>query len=123
MADLKGVGVPLGLLLPKGVLPTGESESKEDSSPSRAPPPPNFGQPPWGALPHKAKGGEAHMVLSGNLWNLPEASRTFQDLPGPVGTILVHSGTFRDGFGTFRNLLEHFQDLLGLFSNVSELSG
>ena len=57
MADLKGVGVPLGLLLPKGVLPTGELESKEDSSPPLAPPHPNLGQPPLGALPPKAKGG------------------------------------------------------------------
>src|SRR3954469_21987912 len=63
------------------------------------------------------------MVLSGNLRNLPEASRTFHDLPGPIGTILGHSGTFRDGFGTFRNLLEHFQDVLGPFSDVPELSG
>src|SRR4051812_34193642 len=41
---------------------------------------PNFGQPLWGALPPKSKGGEAHMVLSGNLWNLLEASITFHDL-------------------------------------------
>src|SRR3954469_22614770 len=84
----RGCGVPVGLLLPKGVLPTGESESKEDSSPLVAPPPPDFGQPPWGALPPKSKGGEVHMVLSGNLWNLPEASRTFPDPSGPFSTIL-----------------------------------
>ena len=77
---------------------------------------PNFGQPPWGALPPKAKGGGAHMVLSGNLWKLLEASGTFQDPPGPFSAI-------RDGFGTFRNLLEHFQDLPGPFSDVPELSG
>src|SRR3954462_3517085 len=118
-----GVGVPLGLLLPKGVLPSAESESKEDSSHMWRPHHPNFCQPPWGALPPKAKGGGAHMVLSRNLWNLPEASRTFHDIPGPVGTILGHSVTFRDGFGTFRNLMEHFQDLTGPFSDVLELSG
>src|SRR4051812_2239243 len=77
LGAIRGVGVPLGLLLPKGVLPIGESESKEDSTPHVAPPPPDFGQPPWGAFPPKAKGGGAHMVLSGNLWNLPEASGTF----------------------------------------------
>ena len=98
-----GGGVPLGLL-PKGNLPTGESESKEDSSPHVELPAPDFGQPPWGALPPKAKGGGAHMVLSRTLWNHPEASRTFRYLPEPVGTILSHSGTFRDGFGLFWNL-------------------
>ena len=72
---------------------------------------PNFGQPPWDALPPNAKGGGAHMVLFGNLWKLPK------DLPGPIETILGHSGTFRDGFGTFRNLLEHFHDLPGPFRN------
>jgi hypothetical protein len=54
----------------------------------------------------------------GRIWYCPETSGTFQDLPGPFGTILGHSETFRDGFGTFRNLLEHFQDLPGPFSDV-----
>ena len=39
----------------------------------------------------------------GSEWYCPETSRTFQKLPGP-------SGTFGDHFGTFWNLLEHFQD-------------
>src|SRR3954471_13741921 len=122
LGAIGGGGVPLGLLLPKGNLPTRESESKEDSSHMWRPHHLDFGQPPWGALPPKAKGGGAHMVMYGTLWNLPKASRTFHDLPGPAGTILGHSGTFRDGFGTFRNLLENFQDLPGPFSDVLELS-
>ena len=124
LGAIGGGGVPLGLLLPKGDLPTGESESKEDSYPSRAPPPPDFGQPPWGALPPKAKGGGAHIVLSGNWWNLPKAFRTFQDppgpfsaIPGPSGMVSGHSGTFwntsktfRDHFWMFRYYLDRFRD-------------
>src|SRR4051812_29294993 len=117
-------GVPLGLLLPKGNLPTGEFESKEDSSHMWRPHHPNFGQPPWGALTPKAKGGGAHMLLSGNLWNLLEASKTFQDpsgpfsaIPGPSGMVSGHSGTFWNTyktfwnrFWTFRNYLDRFRD-------------
>src|SRR4051812_22883937 len=51
LAAIRGGGVPLGLPLPKGVLPTGESESKEDSSHMWRPHHPNFSQPHWGALP------------------------------------------------------------------------
>ena len=123
LGAIGGGGVPLGLLLPKGDLPTGESESKEESSHMWRPHHPNFGQPPWGALPPKAKGFGAHMVLSGNLWNLPEASMTFQDpsgpfsaipgwfrdisepsgtLPRPSGTVFGRSGTIWIGSGTIR---------------------
>ena len=118
----KGVGVLPGLLpwwenFPLGLLPTLESLVLIGLGP-------NFGQPLWGALPPKSKGGGAHMVLSGNFWNLLEASRAFHDLPGPAGTILGHSGmvsghsgtfwntskTFRDRFRTFRNYLDRFRD-------------
>ena len=88
---------------------------------------PDFGQPLWGALPPKDKGGGAHMVLSGNLWNLPEASRTFQDPSGPFSAISGPSGmvsghsktlwntskTFRDRFRTFGNYLDRLRDDLG----------
>ena len=103
----------MGLPLQGGILQQVGSYPKEDCNPPLGGIPPNFGQPPWGALPPKAKGVWAPMVLSGNFWNLSEVFRT----------ILGHSGTFRDGFGTFRNLLEHLWNLLGLFLDVSELSG
>src|SRR4051812_9209773 len=57
------------------------------------------------------------MVLSGNLWNLSKASRTFHDLPGPSemdsghsGTLWNTSKTFWDRFRTFRNHLDSFRD-------------
>ena len=111
LGAIRGGGVPLGLLLPKGDFPTGESESKEDSSPSRAPPPPNFGQPPWGALPPKAKGGGGHMVLSENLWNL-------QKLPEPSRTRWDHSRPFWDLPGWFRDVPEPYRTFLRLSGTV-----
>ena len=103
----------MGLPLQGGILPQVRSYPKEDCNPPLVRIPPNFGQPPWGALPRKVKGVWAPMVLSKNLWNLP----------GPSRTILGHSGTFWDGFGMFRNLLDYFRNLLGLFWDVPELSG
>ena len=100
MGAIGGGGVPLGLLLPKGELPTEESESKEDSS--------HMWRPTISACPLRIR-------VVGRIWYCPETCGTFQNLPGPAGTILGHSGTFRDGFGTFQNLLEHFQDLTGPF--------
>ena len=109
-------GVPMGLLLPKGVLPTGESSSKEDCNPTWSRIPPIFRPPTpwttWGSL----GGLPPRLGAWGSEWYCPEPSGTFQKLPGP-------SGTFRDRFGTFRNLLEHFQDLPGPFSDVPEPSG
>ena len=67
LGAIRGVGVPLGVLLPKAILPTGESESKEGFSHMWRPHHPNFGQPHGGALPPKAKGGGVLMVLSENL--------------------------------------------------------
>ena len=116
LAEIRGVGVPLGLLLPKGVLPIGETYSKEDCNPtwSRIAPlwrPPHL-QADLGSL------GDLPPRLGawGSEWYFPETSGTFQNFPGP-------SGTFRDRFGTFWNLLEHFQDLPGPFSDVPEPSG
>ena len=88
----------MGLPLQGGILPQVGSYPKEDCNPPLGGIPPNFGQPLWGALTPKAKGVWAPMVLSGNFRDLPEASRT----------ILGHSGTFRDGFGMFRNLPNYF---------------
>ena len=85
----------MGLPLQGGILPQVGSYPKEDCNPPLGGIPPNFGQPP------KDKGVWVPMVLSGNFWNLLEASRT----------ILDHSGTFRDGFGMFRNLLDYFRNL------------
>ena len=96
-----------------GILPQVGSYTKQDCNPPLGGIPPTFGQSPWGALPPKAKGVWAPMVLSENFRNLLEASRT----------ILGHSGTFWDGFGMFRNLSDYFRNLSGLFQDVPELSG
>ena len=79
-----------------GILPQVGSYRKEDYNPPLGGIPPNFSQPSWGALPPKAKGVWAPMLLSGN----------FQKLPGPF---------FWDCFGMFRNLPDYFQNLLGQF--------
>ena len=77
--------------------------------------------PPWcaptswlaraspGVLPPKLGGGRSR-------WYSPEPSGTFHDLPEVFGTS-------RDGFGTFQNLLEHFQDLQGPLTDVPEPYG
>src|SRR3954467_9086357 len=83
----------------------------EDSSLLGASPPPGRpGQPRW-----LAPQGQSCRGVGGIAQNLLEPSMTFQKLPGP-------SGTYRDRFGTFRTLLEHFQDLSGPLKNVSEPS-
>ena len=51
----------------------------------------------------------------GSGWYCLEPSGTFHDL-------LEASRTFWDRFGTFRTLLEHFQDLPGPIKNVPEPS-
>ena len=81
----------------------GEPESKtaegnRSPEPRRGSHPSNFGQPPWGALPPKAKGVWAAVVLYRNIRDLLESSRTFQDHSRP------------------------FWDLLGWFWDVSEPS-
>ena len=58
---IRGGGVPLGLLLPKGDLPTGESYSKEDCNPT-----PSRIAPLW--RPHP-------MADLGNLGGLPPKAR------------------------------------------------
>ena len=96
-----------------------DSHSKEESSHKWDPTPkriaillwgripPNFGQPHWSALPPKAKGVWAPMVLFRNFQSLSEASKTFQDLPrpfsaipGPSGMVLGYSGLLPKPFGT-----------------------
>src|SRR4051812_28719232 len=109
LGAIRGGGVPLGLLLPKGDLPTRESSSKEDCNPtwSRIPPifrPPLTSWPTWGSL----GGLPPRLGAWGSEWYCPETSVNFRNLPEA-------SKTFRDRFGTFRNLLEHFQDLPGPF--------
>ena len=96
----------MGLPLQGRILPQVGSYPKEDCNPPLDGIPPNFGQPPWGALPPKAKGVWAPMVLSGN----------FRKLLGPSRTILGHFGMVLGCSGTFQNLL-------GLFWDVPELSG
>ena len=91
----------MGLPLQGGILPQLGSYPKEDCNPPLGGISPNFGQPPWGALPPKAKGVWAPMVLSRNFWKLL----------GPSRTILSHSGTFQDGFGMFRKLPGWFWDV------------
>jgi hypothetical protein len=102
-------GVPMGLLLPKGVLPTGESSSKEDCNPTWSRIPPIFRPPTpwttWGSL----GGLPPRLGAWGSEWYCPEPSRSFQDLPGsfrdipepsgalprPSGTVLGRSGAIR----------------------------
>src|SRR3954463_14428123 len=103
-----------------GVESLWDSYSQRESFPPGNPPPrriaillgvgflPYFAPPtPWttwgslGCLPPRL----GAWVVSGTARNLPEPSRTF-----------------RDRFGTFRNLLEHFQELPGPFSDVPEPS-
>ena len=103
----------MGLPLQGGILPQVGSYPKEDCNPSSGGIPPNFGQPPWGALAPKAKGVWALMVLSGNFRNLLESSRTFQD----------HSRPFRDLLGWFWDVLEPSGLLLEPFGTVLGCSG
>ena len=111
-----------------GVESLWDSYSQRESFPPGNPPPrriaillgvgflPYFAPPTpwttWGSL----GGFPPRLGAWGSEWYCPEPSGTFQKLPGP-------SGTFWDRFGTFRNLLEHFQDLPGPFSDVPEPSG
>ena len=121
----------MGLPLQGGILPQVGSYPKEDRNRPSGGIPPNFGQPPWGALPHKAKGLWAPMVLSGNFRNLPESSRTFQDhsrpfrnflgwfwdvpepsglLPKPFRTVLGCYGAIWIGFGLIRVTVNYPND-------------
>ena len=63
------------------------------------------GQGSLGDLPPKARGAGQWVVLPGTFHDLLEASRSF-----------------RDRFGTFGTLMEHFHELLGPLTNVPELS-
>jgi hypothetical protein len=65
-----------------------------------APPPPGRpGQPRW-----LAPQGQGRRAVGGTARNLPEPSRSFQDLPGPTGTVSGHSGHFWSTSNTFRDL-------------------
>ena len=76
------------------------SHLKEDSSCLVCPHP--LGRPGW--LAHQVGAWGEWVVLSGNFRNLPEPSRSFQDLPGHTGTVSGHSGHFWTTSRTFRNL-------------------
>ena len=114
---IRGGGVPLGLLLPKGDLPTGESYAKEDCKPTWSRISPLWRPPHLQADLGSLGGLPPRLGAWGSGWYCPETSGTFQKLPGPSDIISGHSGTFwstsrtfRDHSRTFLSHPDSFQD-------------